>query len=314
VRLLQPFEDHLIEWFKIKKSTINPQTAQVYQGYMKNRIIPILGNTQLSKLTPVLLQNYVNDLIEKGLASGTIKKLYNILKNALDHAVNMELLPSNPIVKIQLQKVTKKEMKVWQVNEIEQFLHVAVAHRFYAAFYLAIATGMRRGEILGLRWKDVDLEKNTLYVRQTLSGDGKFFLYGAKTAAGVRSITLSNDTTQMLKSQKLLLAKEKLVCGPGYVDHDLVICTSKGTPVVPNNLKKTFQRLIKEADVPLIRLHDLRHTHATMLLSQGTPAKVISERLGHSNIKTTLDIYSHVLPNMQQEAANQIDVLLSNIK
>ncbi|MFJ8257194.1 site-specific integrase [Peribacillus asahii] len=197
------------------------------------------------------------------------------------------------------------------MDEIKQFLKVAINHRFYPAFHLAITTGMRRGEILGLRWKDVNLEKGILYVRQTLSRDGKYFLNGAKTEAGVRSIQLANASIVMLKKQKRIVAKEKLSCGPEYNDYDLVVCTSKGTPVIPSNLKRTYQRLIKEADVPLIRFHDLRHTHATMLLAQGIHAKVISERLGHSNIKTTLDIYSHVLPNMQEEAANQIDALLS---
>ncbi|WP_233522486.1 site-specific integrase [Peribacillus glennii] len=193
-------------------------------------------------------------------------------------------------------------------------MKVATENRLYPAFHLAITTGMRRGEILGLRWKDIDLEKGILYVRQTLSRDGKHFLNGAKTDAGVRSIQLANESIVMLKKQKRLIAKEKLSYGPGYTDYDLVICTSKGTPVIPSNLKRTYQRLIKEADIPVIRFHDLRHTHATMLLAQGVHAKVISERLGHSNIKTTLDIYSHILPNMQEDAANQIDALLSNTK
>ena len=305
------FEEHLNEWFKIKRTTINTQTAEVYQGYMKNRIIPVLGDTQLSKLTPVLLQSYVNNLVEEGLASATIRKLRNIIKSSLDHAVNMELLPANPIVKIQLPKAKKKEVAVWEVPEIHAFLKVAIEDRLYPAFHLAITTGMRRGEILGLRWEDINFEKRILYVRQTLSRDGKHFLNGAKTDAGERRIKLANETIAMLKKQKRIIAKEKLACGPEYHDHDLVVCTSKGTPVIPSNLKRTYQRLIKEADVPLIRFHDLRHTHATMLLAQGVHAKVISERLGHSNIKTTIDIYSHILPDMQEEAANQVDVIFS---
>lgn len=305
------FKDHLYEWFKVKKNSINIQTAQVYENYMNNRIIPVLGHVQLSQLTPMLLQNYVNDLKEEELASSTIKKIYNIIKGSLDYAVNMELLPSNPAKKIQLPKDKKKEMTVWDIDEIKAFLKVASRDRLYPAFHLAITTGMRRGEILGLRWKDVDLDKGILYVRQTLSKDGKKFLSGAKTDSSVRSIKLSNETIAVLRKHKARVAREKLQLGPDYVDYDLVICTSKGTPVNPENLKRTFERLIKEAEVPKIRFHDLRHTHATMLLAQGVHAKVISERLGHSNIKTTLDIYSHVLPNMQEEAANQIDALLS---
>jgi integrase len=303
-------KEHMNDWFKSKKNSISIQTANTYEAYLKNRIIPYIGNVQLAQLSPILLQNFVNELKEEGLASSSIKKIYSIIKGALDYAVNMELLPSNPITKIQLPKDSKKEIVVWDVPEIQSFQKAACLDRLYPAFYLAITTGMRRGEILGVRWKDVDLEKGMLNVRQTLSKDGRQFLPGAKTSAGIRSIKLSNDTIVLLKKQKTVVAKEKLSYGPEYEDNDLIICTSKGTPINPENLKRTFQRLIKEANVPSIRLHDLRHTHATMLLASGVNAKVISERLGHTNIKTTLDIYSHVLPSMQEEAANQIDTLL----
>lgn len=303
-------KEHMNDWFKSKKNSISIQTANTYEAYLKNRIVPYIGNVQLAQLSPILLQNFVNELKEEGLASSSIKKIYSIVKGALDYAVNMELLPSNPITKIQLPKDSKKEIVVWDVPEIQSFQKAACLDRLYPAFYLAITTGMRRGEILGVRWKDVDLEKGMLNVRQTLSKDGRQFLPGAKTSAGIRSIKLSNDTMVLLKKQKTVVAKEKLSYGPEYEDNDLIICTSKGTPINPENLKRTFQRLIKEANVPSIRLHDLRHTHATMLLASGVNAKVISERLGHTNIKTTLDIYSHVLPSMQEEAANQIDTLL----
>ncbi|KIL80154.1 tyrosine-type recombinase/integrase [Bacillus badius] len=305
------FKDHLTDWFKTKKNSINIQTAQTYQSYLKNRVIPQLGCIKLAHLTPKLLQDYVNNLIEEGLSSSTIKKAYNVIKASLDFAVDMELLSSNPAKKIQLPKERKAKITVWELNDVRTFLEVAAHHRWYIAFHLAITTGMRRGEILGLRWKDIDLEKGVLYVRQTLSKDEKQFLTGAKTISGVRSIKLSKETVVILKKHKATISKAKLKCGPAYEDYDLVICTAGGTPVNPENLKRSYMQLIQQAGVPKIRFHDLRHTHATMLLSQGVHAKVISERLGHSNIKTTLDIYSHVLPNMQQEAANQIDELLS---
>lgn len=308
------FKDHLKDWFSTKKNNINIQTAQTYQSYLKNRIIPYLGQVKLAELTPKLLQSYVNNLVEEGLASSTIKKAYNIIKSSLDFAVDMELISNNPAKKVQLPKEQKKEITVWGVKEVRTFLKVASHHRWYIAFHLAITTGMRRGEILGLRWKDVDLEKGILYVRQTLSKDGKLFLSGAKTASSIRGIKLSNETISSLKKHKIALSKTKFQYGSSYSDYDLVVCTEDGNPVNPENLKRTYAKLIKDANVPKIRFHDLRHTHATMLLAQGVHAKVISERLGHSNIKTTLDIYSHVLPNMQEEAANQIDVLLSKTK
>ncbi|UNL85724.1 tyrosine-type recombinase/integrase [Priestia koreensis] len=308
------FKDHLLEWFKIKRNSINFQTADTYQSFIVNRIVPSLGTIALSALSPLNLQSYVNTLKEEGLASSTVKKIYNIIKGALDYALNMELLHSNPIKKVQLPKDKKKEMSVWSVEEIKSFLTIAKKDRLYMAFHLAITTGMRRGEILGLRWKDIDFDRGILYVRQTLSKDGKQFLVGAKTESGVRSIKLPNETVSALLAQKKSICNDKQSLVNDYVDHDLVVCTSKGTPMNPNNLKRTYLKLIKEANVQEIRFHDLRHTHATMLLAQGISAKVISERLGHSNIKTTLDTYSHVLPNMQEEAANQIDTLLTATK
>ncbi|UII57063.1 site-specific integrase [Cytobacillus spongiae] len=307
------YKDYLLlEWFRGKKATINSQTAKSYENYMNHRIIPKLGHIPLSQLNVMVLQNYIYSLKEDGLASATIKKIYNIIRNSLEHAKTLELLAKNPATNIQLPKIEKTEMTVWNVEESKAFLHIAREDRLYVAFHLAITTGMRQGEILGLRWKYVDLEKGVIRICQTLSHDGKEFLVGAKTASSVRSIKLPDETIVLLRKHKAVIARERLQVGQEYVDHDPVICTSKGTPILPANLRRTYARLIKQADVPAIRFHDLRHTHATLLLSQGVHAKVISERLGHSNIKTTLDIYSHVLPNMQDEAAKQINNLLSN--
>lgn len=166
-------------------------------------------------------------------------------------------------------------------------MSVAKKERLYAAFHLAIGTGIRQGEILGLRWKDVDLDKGILYIRQTLSHDGKEFLVGAKTASGVRSVKLASETIAVLKKHRSMIIREKLQQGSDYMDLDLVICTTKGTQVIASNLRKTYDRLIEAANVPKIRIHDLRHTHATYLFSKGIHAKVISESLGHSNIKIT---------------------------
>lgn len=144
-----------------------------------------------------------------------------------------------------------------------------------------------------------------------MSHDGKIFLEGAKTKAGIRTIPLPQATVNLLKKQKSILLKEKRDFGEGYSDLDLVICTSLGTPLTPANLRRSFNRLIKEDDATTIRFHDLRHSHATLLLSKGVNVKVISERLGHSNIKVTLDIYSHILPTMQQDAINKLDAILN---
>nr|WP_053348840.1 site-specific integrase [Peribacillus butanolivorans] len=201
-------------------------------------------------------------------------------------------------------------MNVWDEEEVNRFLKVAKEDPVYIVFYLALTTGMRQGEILGLRWKDINLEKGLLNIKQTLSHDGKTFLSGAKTKSSLRTINLSLSSIKVLITRKLTVSKEKLSLGPIYQDFDLVACTQHGTPLNPVNIRRTFKRMIKMADVPEIRFHDLRHTHATLLLSNGVHVKVISERLGHSNIKVTLDTYSHVLPSMQEEVARKLDEII----
>lgn len=308
------YKDYLAEWYKGKKAVINTQTSKAYDSYMENHILPPLGSISLSKLNPLIVQNFVHNLRDNGLSSATIKKVYTIVNNSLEHARRLELISKNPAANVQLPKVEKKEMSVWNVDNITAFLNAARVDRTYSAFYLAISTGMRQGEILGLRWKDVDLEQGYIYITQTLSHDGKEFLVGAKTISSIRSIKIDGDTVRVLRKQRAVIVSEKLELGKEYKDYDLVVCTSFGTPILPSNLNRTYRRLRKLADVPPIRFHDLRHTHASLLLSIGVPAKVIAERLGHANIKTTLDIYTHVFPSMQDEAAEKIEKMLANNK
>ncbi|MED0671623.1 site-specific integrase [Aneurinibacillus aneurinilyticus] len=166
-------------------------------------------------------------------------------------------------------------------------------------------TGMRQGEILGLSWKDVDLDKGLLYVTQTLPHNGKNIIVGAKTKTSIRSVALSSSTIKALKEHQ-----NNTDTNPS----GLVVCSTTGTPVNPANLRREWLKLIKLAEVPQIRFHDLRHTHASLMLKQGEHIKVVSERLGHSKIQMTLDTYTHIMPNMQKEAASRFDNLISITK
>ncbi|WP_232700183.1 site-specific integrase [Brevibacillus daliensis] len=170
---------------------------------------------------------------------------------------------------------------------------------------------MRRGEILGLRWKDIDFENGELSVQQTLFNKGDE-LQEPKTKSAQRSIAFPEQTVVELKQHKRRIAQEKMMARSIYQDNDLVVCTSIGTKVLPRNLIRTYYRLLEKADVPKIRFHDIRHSHATLLLKKGVHPKIAQERLGHTNIRITLDTYSHVLPNMQSEAAKQFGDSLFN--
>ncbi|AAP08256.1 MULTISPECIES: tyrosine-type recombinase/integrase [Bacillus] len=304
------YGEYLESWFNTKRHSVGIQTAKVLKGYLNSRIIPSLGNIKLAKLTSLHMQNYVNSLRDEGLKRGTIEKIIKVIRNSLEHAIDLELITKNVAAKTKLPKADKEELTVWNEQEVQLFLKAAQDGRYSIVFHMALVTGMRQGELLGLRWKDVDLEKGHLIISQTLSHDGKTFLVGGKTKSSLRKILLPASTIAKLKKHRAVILKEKLSQGEEYQDNDLVMCTPSGTPINPANVRRSLNALIQKAAVPKIRFHDLRHTHATLLLAKGVNVKVISERLGHSNIKITLDTYSHVLPTMQEDAVNKMEEIL----
>jgi len=297
------YGEYLESWFNTKKYSIGIQTAKVPKGYLNTRIITSLGSIKLAKLTSLHMQNDVNSLRDEGLKRGTIEKIVKIIRNSLDHAIDLELITKNVAVKTKLPKVDKEELTVWNEYEVQLFLKAAQDSRYSIVFHMALVTGMRQGELLGLRWKDVDLEKGHLNISQTLSHDGK-------TKSSLRKILLPVSTVAKLNKHRAVVLKEKLSQGEENQGNDLVMCTPSGTPINTANVRRSLNALIKKAAVPKIRFHDLRHTHATLLLAKGVNVKVISEQLGHSNIKITLDTYSHVLPTMEEDAVNKIEEIL----
>ncbi|KAA0565315.1 site-specific integrase [Bacillus sp. CH30_1T] len=301
------YKEFIVDWFEnIKKKSI-PRTADTHQILINKYILVHLEDVTLSKLNSMHIETFINRMHDKGYSPATIRKAFNIVNNSLDYAVDKGLVLKNVAKKATLPKDEKKEMHIWNEDQVRTFLKTIKNENYFMLFYMALQTGMRQGELLGLRWKDVDLENHTLSVKQVLSHDAKKFYNGAKTNAGNRTIQLSETIVSELKKHRAKTLQEKMLLGNDYVDYDLVICTPLGTQLNPPNIRRLFNRLIKEAEVPKIRFHDLRHTHATLLLSKGVNIKVISERLGHANIKITLDTYSHVLPTMQKEAVKKLD-------
>jgi integrase len=249
---------------------------------------------------------------EKKLADGTIKRIFNIINTSLSQAEKMQLIAKNVASLIDRPQVKKKELHVWNLEECKKFLKEAHNKtRYYLPFFLAIHTGMRQGEILGLRWCDIDYENMVIRIKQTLSHDGKEFKAGAKSSSGNRSIALSTNTVSVIKNHSLTIDGEKSLLGILYSDKNLVVCTQLGTQLLPRSLSKAWESLLKKIDVPRIKFHDLRHTSASLMLLQGIHQKVVSERLGHASIQLTLDTYSHLMPNMQKDAAMELDNLLS---
>jgi integrase len=302
----QKYCDYFNEWLSGKAHNISSQTLQNYKSYFSKHINSVFGQVPLSKINPLLVQKFITTLREKKLSDSTIKRIFSVVNTSLNNAVKMELIAKNPASVIEKPAVKVKEMKIWDIEEVTNFLQKSKNSPYYIAFLLAITTGMRQGEILGLRWKDVDLDGGVLYVKQTLSHDGKTFKAGAKSKAGNRTIGIDDYTISALKQHRKIIAQNQLKYGISFQKNDLVICTPKGTPVNPRNLLRAFYNLMDNNHIPKIRFHDLRHTHSSLMLKQGENIKLISERLGHSNVRITLDTYSHVMPNMQKEASNRL--------
>jgi integrase len=304
-------------WFKERKIKVERTTYQNQLAFYNIYIAPKMAALKMYEITPIFLQNYVNDLTEfTTLKASTIHKLFDVLKVAFKRATVLKVIKENPALFVDLPKIEKAEMNVWDIKEINLFLenvlNVKRPSKYLTAYCLAIFCGMRQGEILGLRWRDIDFEKKLLYIKQTLSHDGKELKNNTKTMTSKRSISIPSVLIKQLKRERKQVLEHKLKYGAEFTDHDLVICTRHGKPVQSSNLLRAFKLDCKKVGLQVIRFHDLRHTHATMLIAQNINPKIISERLGHARIGITLDIYSHVLPSMQQEVAEKLDEIIPN--
>ncbi|SFX53770.1 Site-specific recombinase XerD [Thermoactinomyces sp. DSM 45891] len=308
--------EYLENWLEdYARGAVRPTTFSSYRFAIRTHIAPHLGSLTLQELQATHIQRFYNNKLESGrvdgkggLAASTIQYMHTVLQKALEHAVKWQLINRNVAKLSDPPKIRKRENATFGAEEVKRFLTYAKGHRLYIAFLLGITTGLRKGEILGLRWNDVALEEKMLSVRKSLAlVDGKRVLQEPKTSGSIRSVPLPSLVVQALEEHKLLQSKEKIKLGALYHDHGLVVTTSIGKPVSPSDLWKYFKSILKKADLPNIRFHDLRHTHATLMLQQGEHPKIVAERLGHSDIRLTMDTYSHVLPNMQQEAVERFE-------
>ncbi|WP_129727929.1 site-specific integrase [Ectobacillus funiculus] len=308
------YRDYLLDqWLEDKQTKVKKQTLQTYRWLVEKHIVPAIGNIELLQLTPMAIQKLYNQLTkEKVLSDENIQKVHTLINDSLKKAERWGLIPKNPASLVDRPKAVKKEIKVWDVKEVKTFLKYAENHsRYYIAFLLALTTGMRQGEILGLRWRDVDFTTGCVRITQTLSSDGKEILPYTKTKSGSRTVDLPEETILQLKKHRKLIEAEKLEVGSGaYNNMDLVVCTELGTPTNKSNIRRSFNAIIKKAKLPKIRFHDMRHTHATLLLLQGVNPKIVSERLGHADVRITLDTYSHLLPSMQKDTAIKFGKML----
>jgi integrase len=277
-------------------------------------IIRALGTVRLSKLTATQIEREYARLQDDGLSATTVAQLHTILKSALKDAVRKHIVPTNVCELVTPPRASHQEIHPLDETQANAFLLAARGERHEALFILALRTGMRQGELLALKWADVNMERGTLLVRASLRAKtgGGYTFNPPKTKAGKRTIALKPAVIEALKAHKARQAEERLFLGAAWQDNGLVFPSTIGTPQDAHHLGTLLmRRILKKAGLPPTRFHDLRHTCATLLLSHGTDAKTVADLLGHANITVTLGTYGHVLPNMREHAADIMDAILS---
>ena len=311
--------DYLDWWLE---SCIKPTVAsRTYEGYamiVERHLKPALGRTRLAKLNPMHVQQYETKALQEGrigsktaLSKRTVLHHHRVLHVALGHAVKTGMAVRNPLDAVQPPRPERRAMQTLDATEVHKLFAAAEGTRLYAPLQISVATGMRRGELLGLHWRDVDLAAGTLAVRwslQTVKGETEPVLKAPKSGHS-RTVTLPQAAVAVLSAHRKNQAAEKLLHGKDYQDTDLVFCKEGGRPWKPNAFTGLWDRFKRKQGLS-IRFHDLRHTYASLMLGEGVHPKVVQEALGHSTIAITMDLYSHVTPNLQGQAAEKLDTLL----
>jgi integrase len=305
-------------WLDAVREEVSGKTLERYREIAQHFLMPALGNLQLSKLSPSHIQTAYNDLAvggrrdgkDGGLSPRTRRHIHRILNTALARAVEQQVLARNPAeaFRKRLPKVERREMTALSAVQSASLLAAIKHTRVYWPVLLALSTGMRRGEVFALRWRNVDLERGSLRVMESLEQTKDGIRFKSPKSGRTRVVTLPEFATEELCRLKRLQAEELLMLGIRQTGETLVCARADGLPLQPQSLTHQFTRLVgRIRDIPRVRFHDLRHSHATQLLQAGVHPKVAQERLGHASITTTLDLYSHVTESMQGDAAVRLD-------
>ena len=298
----------ITQWLTVyAEPRLAPNTIRGYRVNFDKHIIPYIGHTTVQKLTGPDIQKMYTELSNKGLSPRSVKYVHTTLHGVLKYAYRARIISLNPAELVSTPRQGKHRSEVYTANEASQLLSCAAGTEMEIPLALDLETGLRRGELLALKWSDIDWEAHTLTVCRNLVCINKQYLFGTpKTASGNRQLLLSEELLVKLKQHKAKQAEIRLKLGTAYNSNDLICCKLDGSPYNTGSFSHKFAALLKKHGLRPIRLHDVRHTNATLMLENGVPAKITSERLGHSGIAITLDTYSHVSTEMQKDAVEKL--------
>lgn len=307
------------QWLAVKAQDRRPSTISNYRIYGSTYILPQLGRHEVAKLTVLDVQDALNAWRKtplkrdpsRVLSPRSVAYCRALVVSCLDQAAKWQLVRTNVAAAVRPPKQVRTPRKWWTPTEAQRFLEIAAGDPLELVFRLALSVGLRRGEILGLRWEDIDMDNRALTVAQTMTlVDGKIGFGPPKTPESHRTLALDADILRALRQHRTVQKRQRLLAGTDYEDHGLVVQTALGKPLSPRNLGRTFTRLQTRAGLTPIRFHDLRHTHASWLLQQGVDPRTIADRMGHSEVSFTMQIYTHSTLEAQREASEKIAALL----
>lgn len=309
----QPLEQFLTQWLKDAKDRLRPRTWDGYESAARTRVIPHIGGVRLNKLTGQQIQALYSTLLEAGLSPASVQRTHALLHRSLKDAVRWGLIPFNPADRVSPPRAVRPDFGTLTAEQVKLLIGSVDDTQRVALYLLAVSTGLRQGEQLGLKWEDIHLDRRVLSVRRSLQwtkGSG-LTLDEVKTSRSRRSVALSELAITALQKASTAQKAARMKAGPTWEDWGLVFTNDIGRPLTPQRVTKQLQADLAAAGLPRVRYHDLRHTAATLLLEAGTHPKVVQEMLGHATIAVTMDTYSHVLPHMQEQAASVFDRALA---
>ncbi len=311
----QSVEQFMTYWLEnLVRTAVRPRTYESYELLSRVHVVPELGRVLLQQLDPQHVQALLATKLKSGLAPQTVRHIRTVLRRALNFAMKWNLVARNSAALVDPPRLERYEVKPLTPEQARAFLAAAQNQRLGALYVVALSLGVRQGEVLGLRWIDLDLdgENPALMVNQALQrSGGEFQFVKPKTQRSRRTIALSKSVVKTLTSHRKRQAAERLVAGPGWKDLGLVFTMPDGSPIERKCLHNDFKRVLDEAGLPDSRFHDLRHSAASLLLAQGTHPRMVMELLGHSQMALTMDTYSHVMPAMMRETAESMDAILA---